>query len=244
MPDEKRNGTSLAWHFVGDRLRDLSPVPPDGEWLVHDGEVSICRSGLHASFRLLEALELAPGPICCRVEVGGIVDRDYEKLACSRRRILWRVKSDDVLRQFARWCAVQVVDLWDPPLVVMEYLRTGDTRLSEQVRAVSWPLSSEHVDFESLTQCEVCAWSSVKAAARSAAWSATTNASWETAISSAYGASMSAAWAIVWWTGADEDQANTWAVRKANIWSAVRSEQEEKLTEMMESARSSSHEAA
>jgi hypothetical protein len=55
---------------------------------------------------------------------------------------------------------------------------------------------------------------------------------------------MSAAWAIVWWTGADEDQANTWAVRKANIWSAVRSEQEEKLTEMMESARSSSHAAA
>ena len=26
---------NLAWHFVGDRLRDGRPVPKDGEWLEH-----------------------------------------------------------------------------------------------------------------------------------------------------------------------------------------------------------------
>lgn len=39
----------LAWHFVGDRLRDGRPVPKNGAWLTHDGPVEICASGLHAS---------------------------------------------------------------------------------------------------------------------------------------------------------------------------------------------------
>ena len=27
-------GTVLAWHFVGDTLRDGRSIPPDGEWSV------------------------------------------------------------------------------------------------------------------------------------------------------------------------------------------------------------------
>ena len=37
------------YHFVGSTLRDGRPVPPDGEWLVHDGPVEMCASGLHAA---------------------------------------------------------------------------------------------------------------------------------------------------------------------------------------------------
>ena len=42
-----------AWHFVSDKMRDGRPVPADGEWLFHDGVVHMCRSGLHASRKLL-----------------------------------------------------------------------------------------------------------------------------------------------------------------------------------------------
>ena len=59
-----------AWHFVGEMLRDGRPVPPDGEWLVHDGKLVMCESGYHASEQLLDALYYAPGSIICRVEMG------------------------------------------------------------------------------------------------------------------------------------------------------------------------------
>lgn len=39
----------IAYHFCGDTLRDGRPIPADGEWLEHTGEVEICETGLHAS---------------------------------------------------------------------------------------------------------------------------------------------------------------------------------------------------
>jgi hypothetical protein len=104
--------TTLAWHFVGDTLRDGSPVPPDGEWLVHDGPVECCRSGLHASERLIDALEYAPGATICRVECRGIEDRHNDKIAARERRILWRIDGGPILREFARRQALTVIHLW------------------------------------------------------------------------------------------------------------------------------------
>jgi hypothetical protein len=51
----------IAWHFCGDTLRDGRPIPPDGEKLIHDGELVMCVSGLHASKNILDALTYAPG---------------------------------------------------------------------------------------------------------------------------------------------------------------------------------------
>lgn len=51
----------FAWHFVGETLRDGRPVPPDGEWLTHDGVCVLCESGLHASRDPFDALYHAPG---------------------------------------------------------------------------------------------------------------------------------------------------------------------------------------
>lgn len=54
----------FGWHFVGAALRDGRPVPPDGEWLVHEGPVRISNSGLHGGRRILDALKWAPGSVC------------------------------------------------------------------------------------------------------------------------------------------------------------------------------------
>ena len=123
----------LAWHFVGDALRDGRPVPADNVTLKHTGKLKLCASGLHASERLIDALEYAPGPILCRVQMGGTIKKDSDKLVARQRTILWRIDSTDVLQKFSRQCALDVAHLWDMPPVVRQYLETGD----ESVRATA-----------------------------------------------------------------------------------------------------------
>ena len=120
-----------AYHFVGDALRDGSAIPPDGEWLTFDGRVKICKSGLHAGRHPFDALQYAPGETLCLVECADIVDEQSDKLVCRRRRIVARIDATEVLREFARWCALQVIDLWNALPVVREYLETGKEDLRD-----------------------------------------------------------------------------------------------------------------
>ena len=128
----------IAWHFVGDKLRDGRPIPPDGEWLEHDGELVMCESGLHASKRITDSLKYAPGTTICRVEVHGDIIHDDDKVVAGRRKILWRIDGEAVLQAFARWCALQVVHLWSPPDVVVEYLKSGSEDLRAAARDAAW----------------------------------------------------------------------------------------------------------
>ena len=120
----------IGYHFTGDRLRNGRVIPPVGEWLVHNGPIVPCESGLHASENAFDALAYAPGPILHRVELdGGLAPHGNppDKWAGRRRRILASIDATELLRAFARWCALQVVDLWDAPPVAREYLTTGDS---------------------------------------------------------------------------------------------------------------------
>ena len=159
-----------AYHFVGPTLRDGRPVPPDGEWLEHDGPCVMCESGLHASRHPFDALRYAPGSTLCMVECEDVVEEDSDKFVCRRRRIVRRIDATDLLRRFARAQASKVLHLWDAPQVVRDYLATGDESLRSAARSAAWS----------------AAWSSASA---SAAWSAARAAAWSSA-----SASASAAW--------------------------------------------------
>ena len=156
----------LAWHFVSAdrRLRDGSPLVV-GEWLEYSGPLVLCKGGLHASTRAIDALQYAPGPIACLVEVGGAVVRGADKIVCSRRPPLWAIDATHALRLFARQCALDVAHPRDCPGIVREYLETGD----ETKRDDAW------------------------AAARDDAWAAARAAAWYAA--GADGAAALAAWA-------------------------------------------------
>jgi len=89
----------------------------------------LCESGLHGSKKILDALSYAPGPIVWRVELGGDVDIGDDKISATERHYLWGYDATDVLRRFARRCALDVIHLWDAPDVVIQYLKTGNDDL-------------------------------------------------------------------------------------------------------------------
>ena len=171
-----------GYHFTGtDRLRDGCRIPPKYTRLIYYGQIVPCQSGLHASEHPFDALQYAPGPILHRVElVGDLVPHGnpIDKWVGRQRTILASIDATELLRVFARWCAMQVVHLWNAPEVVIEYLHTGNESLRSAASAAAW----------------ATAWASD--AARDAAWSVVRAASKTVARSEASDAASAAAWAI------------------------------------------------
>lgn len=96
-----------AWHFLRATeehptgvLRDGRPAPPDGEWLEHDGPVEMCASGLHVCKRVIDALNYAPGMICCYVDLRDVVEQRDDKCVGRRRKIIWRVDASNVISKW------------------------------------------------------------------------------------------------------------------------------------------------
>ena len=105
-----------------------------------NGRIEPCENGLHASEHPLEALCFAQGSNLTldRVELGGTIvahGDPPDKYAASERTHLKRIPADPILKEFARWCALQVTHLWDCPPEVKQYLETGDESLRDAVFA-------------------------------------------------------------------------------------------------------------
>ena len=176
-----------AWHFVGETLFDGRPVPPDGVWLEQPGQIVLCKNGLHASRRAIDALSYAPGSTICRVTLDGTILEDTDKLCAERRRIEWRIDGDALLCAFARRCALDVADLWDMPKVVQEYLETGKDDMRAAAGAAAW---------NAARTAGAAAWNAAWAAAWAAARDARTAA--RTAARDAVEAAARTAGAAAW----------------------------------------------
>jgi len=217
--------TILAWHFTArDRLRDGNPVPPIGEKLTHEGPLTMCRSGLHASTRLMDALGYAPGAMLHRVECAGETITEEDKLVCRERTIIWSLDAEPILREFARWCALEVIDLWDAPDVVREFLETGDATLRAAARAAVRAARAARA-----TRATRAAWDAAWAAQDAAAWDAA-----RAARAAVRAARAAAAWDAAW---AAQD-----AAAGAAAGAAARAAQEAKLIEMVETKRAAAKE--
>lgn len=127
--------STLAWHFTAARntLRDERKFRRR-VWIEHTTPLIMCESGLHASIDPFDALQYAPGSWLWRVECGGEIVHQPDKLVCSRRRVIGGGDATEVLRAFARACASDVLYLWDAPAIVRDYLATGD----ETKRDAAW----------------------------------------------------------------------------------------------------------
>ena len=167
------DGTMSAWHFTkGQYLRNGEPLPKVGEWLKLPGPPRMCSYGLHASVSPLDALDYAPGGTLHRVRIGGEIIAGTDKIVGTERRIIWTLDEDmanKTFREFARWCALQVIDKWDAPDVVREYLETGD----ESIRDAATDAARAAVRAAGRAASRAAA----RAAARDASW----DASWAAA---------------------------------------------------------------
>lgn len=135
----------IAYHFVGKKLRNGSPIPPDGKWLRFKGEPVPCARGLYANVDPFDALQYATGDTLCLVEVPDpfeqVATRDYKgpatiadqgELVSVARRIIKRVNFREYLRYFARMRALSVVHLWDATDAVLDFLMTGHIRFLDR----------------------------------------------------------------------------------------------------------------
>lgn len=197
----------LAWHFGGKRMRDGRPFPADGETLRHIGPIIMCKAGLHASMQIIHAVLYAPGNMIFRVECGGVIETHTDKLVCTERTILWRIDGEKVLREFARWCALSVIDKWNAPKTVQRYLETGDESIRNAARNAARNVT----------------WDATRYAAWAAAWSAR-NVTWYAARYAAWYAARYAAQSVREAARNERDA----------TWDAARAVQNAKLTEMVE----------
>jgi hypothetical protein len=199
-----------AWYFSGKdcRLRygDNRKIEA-GFFHTVDYKPILCERGLHGSKRILDALEYAPGPVVWRVKLSGDVVAGDNKVAATNREYQWGYDATEVLRQFARKCALDVIHLWDAPDLVVQYLKTGDESLRAAARDAAGAAAG--------------------AAARTASWAARV-ASW-TAAGVAWTAARAAAGA------ADAAWAATGAADGA--WAAAREKQNRRLTSMIVGGR-------
>jgi hypothetical protein len=108
--------------------------------------------------------------------------KPIDKWVGRRRKIIATVNMEELLKKFARWCALQVIHLWNVPPVVRKYLQTGNDSLREEAEtaaeAAYWAAEGDCVTARAVTE----------AAARAAYWAAD-----EAAIVAAYWAAYCAA---------------------------------------------------
>ena len=121
-----------AWHWTQASKTlgyDDGRAVVAGQTLTHEGELILCRRGLHASKRLIDALSYAPGCYVWRVEVSGTIVHGDDKLVATERTALWGFDATKLVQDFARRCVLDVIHLWNPPDVVVKFLETDDPSL-------------------------------------------------------------------------------------------------------------------
>lgn len=123
-------------------------------------KIKLCEEGYHASPTLWDALQYAPGPMACLVEVEP-VETDETKSVSRSRTLIKAANIDRELRLFTADCAEHV-------LYIFERERPDDKRPREAIQAAR--------DFAN-GKIDAAACAAACAAARAAAWAA--EAKWQ-----------------------------------------------------------------
>jgi len=118
-----------AWHFLkNDKTTNYGngEITEIGKKYTVKSKIKLCQWGLHGSINILDALMYAPGNIVTYCDFGENIIVGDDKIVSSERTVLWMVDIKKELDEFSRWCALEVIGLWDAPKSVVEFLKTGD----------------------------------------------------------------------------------------------------------------------
>ena len=201
-----------GWHFLREDRRlgyEDGRVVKVGETITvpADTPLVLCKSGLHASSRIIDALKYAPGPVACQVEIVGEILEEDDKACAYERRCISMVDATNVLHEFACLCAEKA----------LSDAGVKDERCWAAIAAKRKWLRGEITDEEL---------ASASAASDAAAWAAAAAAAYAAASDAAASASAAAA--------AYAASAAAWAAASASAAaSAARAEQNERLEAMV-----------
>jgi hypothetical protein len=209
MKQTKKKGTTsmetkiFGWHFVGDRLRDGTAIPADGDWLPKlNSPIIPCAYGYHGSAHPFDALKYAPGSTLCYCEYrGDVVEQGnpVDKFAAVERRIIRRMDATGMLRYFTRMQALSVAHLWDAPDLVLDFLMTGDESISAAANAAANTAAATYAAAYTAanTDANAAAYTAANAAtyAAAAAYIAANTATYTAANTATYAATYAAAYA-------------------------------------------------
>lgn len=224
-----KKDTMLGWHWLAEdrRLRfGTREVVEVSQTYTAEGPLVICKNGVHASRRALDALEYAPGPVICRVRLSGEIQHDTDKSVARSRTVLWMADATPVLHEFALVCGEDALGMM--AAVGEEPDLRSWAALDVKRRWLKGEATNEEL-----------------AAARAAAWDAAWDAAWATeraAASAAARATASAtAWATIWdaaWDAArDAARAAAWAAARDAAWDTARAAQNTVLEQMLGALR-------
>ena len=124
-----------AWHFIDeDRRLGYGDGREVKAGVTHkvDCEPELCRRGLHASIRAIDALEYGGGSVVSRVEVSGKIVKGKNKLVGTERTYLWVADATDVINEFLFWLALKYAHIYNMPDVIINYLETRDESLRRE----------------------------------------------------------------------------------------------------------------
>ena len=197
----------LGWHFLAaDRRLQFGERESveAGRTYSAEGPLVLCRNGMHASIRALDALSYAPGPIVCRVRLGGEIIHDTDKSVARSRRVLWLADATTILHEFALSVATDALCLqeargeftdprsWAALEVKARWLRGKATTLELAAAcAAAYAVAGDAASARDV------AWVAARAAARdagAAAGAAARDAAWVAAWDAARAAARVAAW--------------------------------------------------
>jgi hypothetical protein len=190
----------LAYHFLRDDMTARSGK--EKAWEIGEERsfpenmaIELCTFGYHSAPTLWDALQYAPGPMACLVEISEPIEKDDTKQVSRTRKLIKAVNIDRELRLFAADCAERV-------LYIFEKHYPKDDRPRKAIQAAR--------DFAD-GKIDAAAW----AAARAAAWDAARAAAWDAARAAAWDAAGAAAGAAAWDAAWDAARAAAWDAARA-----------------------------
>jgi len=189
-------GSVKCFRFVTENLKsqsgDIQWIP--GEWVKHEGPLSLCKSGLHASRDPLDSLNYVYGDRWYLAEARGKIVENKDKFCASEMRIVKEIPLT-VIQRFAIDCAERM-------LKSFEEKYPEDRRPREAIEAARRCLEDPTEENRSAARLAAwsAAWLTAGLAAGSAAESAARLAAWLTAWSAAESAARLAAWSAAWLT--------------------------------------------
>jgi hypothetical protein len=201
-------------------------------------EAKLCERGYHSSPSWYDALQYAPGPMACIVDVSEPIERDRTKQVSLTRTLVDCRDATRVLHLFACECAERALKVagatdersWNAVAVKRLWL---DGKATNEEMAAAWDAAWDAAQDATWDAARDAAWDAAWDAARDAAWAAARAAARDAAWAAARAAAWDAARAATWDAARDAAWDAAWDAARAAAWDAEVAWQRERLDEMM-----------